>query len=91
MPDVEQAFEGPFFEWWDRTDDMQYRGLAKTLTRLQQVDAEHGPFVGVLGFSQGAALAVICCAIQYCLKMGRPLPAPLSDVVSKAGVLPALR
>ncbi|XP_029467883.1 esterase OVCA2 isoform X2 [Rhinatrema bivittatum] len=50
------------FDALEETDSCQ--GLEDTLALLGQVFAEQGPFDGVLGFSQGAALGAILCALK---------------------------
>ncbi|XP_030041803.1 esterase OVCA2 [Microcaecilia unicolor] len=50
------------FDALEETDSSQ--GLEDTLALLDRVFAEQGPFDGVLGFSQGAALGAILCALK---------------------------
>jgi pimeloyl-ACP methyl ester carboxylesterase len=52
--------------WFRATDDKppRYIGLGDTLTWLQRYCDEHGPFDGVLGWSQGAVMAAIMAAVQ---------------------------
>ena len=52
----------PYFEWWDKVEDGSYSGANATLAFLSDIDRTHGPFEGVVGFSQGGALAALCCA-----------------------------
>ena len=42
----------------------EYDGIEESIAHLQRYMLEHGPFDGVLGFSQGACLASILCARQ---------------------------
>eukprot|EP00940_MAST-03C_sp_MAST-3C-sp2_P002430 g2430.t1 len=49
-----------YYEWWDRVDD-RYEGLDRSIEYLKELNAEKGPFDGVVGFSQGAALASVLC------------------------------
>ena len=49
-----------YYEWWDRVDD-RYEGLERSIQYIVQANEEYGPFQGILGFSQGAALASIVC------------------------------
>lgn len=46
----------PFYSFSDST---QYAGLERTLSGLSQLCATYGPFSGVVGFSQGAAIAAM--------------------------------
>ncbi|CAE7434546.1 unnamed protein product [Symbiodinium necroappetens] len=53
--------------WWNATDDpatMRYVGLEKTLEHVENCFHEHGPFDGVMGFSQGGCLAGLLAALQ---------------------------
>jgi len=55
------------FGWWHATEDaagVRYRGFTKSREALTAYCAEHGPFDGVLGFSQGAALAALLVALD---------------------------
>src|SRR5215470_5572619 len=50
------------FGWWHATDEegvMRYRGWERTRAWIAEYCAQHGPFDGVFGFSQGAALAAL--------------------------------
>lgn len=55
---------------WERTDKpfdpLQYQqqteGFAESLSYLKSIVSKEGPFDGVLGFSQGAAMAALLCA-----------------------------
>jgi len=50
-----------YFEWWDQNEG-KYTGLDATLRYLAAIEKKSGPFDGVLGFSQGGALAAFLCA-----------------------------
>ena len=58
---------GEMLSWWQWEDaeraatSTEYLGLETTLERVRSCLAEHGPFDGVLGFSQGATLAALLC------------------------------
>jgi dienelactone hydrolase len=55
------------FGWWHATEDaggVHYRGL----TRSREALAAYGSFDGVLGFSQGAALAALLVAVPTTLR-----------------------
>jgi len=60
------------FGWWHARADVpapgappvkRYRGWSRTRAWIARYVAEHGPFDGVLGFSQGAALAALLVAL----------------------------
>lgn len=56
--------EGPGRAWWNLSDDGAYVGLEASLTFLEAVVRTQGPFDGVVGFSQGGALAALLVAMQ---------------------------
>ena len=53
--------------WWQWEDSerpstsLEYRGLEDTVARIHAICDAEGPFDGILGFSQGAALAGLLC------------------------------
>ncbi|KAJ2521135.1 hypothetical protein H4217_001587 [Coemansia sp. RSA 1939] len=50
--------------WWSRkSKTVEYRGLEQSLEQVGRVLNEQGPFDGILGFSQGACLAIIIAAL----------------------------
>ena len=56
--------DGPGFEWWSAQADKSYTdgwigdvGLDQSVDALQRFVASNGPFVGVIGFSQGGGMA----------------------------------
>jgi predicted esterase len=54
------------YGWWRRSDTAnppEYVGLDQGLEAVAQVLANEGPFDGVIGFSQGAALAAIVASL----------------------------
>ncbi|XP_075417327.1 esterase OVCA2 [Tenrec ecaudatus] len=50
------------------------RGLEEALETVAQAVAQQGPFDGLLGFSQGAALAALVCALGQAGDARFPLP-----------------
>lgn len=52
------------FGWWHASDDGHYRGWERTREAIEAFFASHGPFDGVLGFSQGAALAGLLVGLR---------------------------
>ncbi|MFT5681771.1 MAG: hypothetical protein ACI8RZ_002683, partial [Myxococcota bacterium] len=51
--------------WWNSGEDHAiYDGVEETLEYLEGVFAEQGPFDGVIGFSQGGAVAGLLAAMQ---------------------------
>lgn len=77
-PDVSPHFPGPYYEWWNAHQDEEgrwrYDGWERALAHLEAVAAEHGPFDGVVGFSQGGvALLVGMQRAGFALKSQPPL------------------
>lgn len=66
--DVSPFFEGPYFEWWNahksQDGSWSYDNWDKSLSFIQDVCRLHGPFDGVIGFSQGGAAAALLVAMQ---------------------------
>lgn len=58
----------PYYEWWAYEEDSEgrkiYNGHEKSLRRLEAFLDEHGPFLGVLGFSQGATMTTLLAELQ---------------------------
>ena len=48
---------GPYREWWNASSNGEYARLETTLKHVDEFIVNNGPFDGLLGFSQGAALA----------------------------------
>ncbi|KAJ5114732.1 Dihydrofolate reductase [Penicillium alfredii] len=62
----EQADAIEAYGWWQRSntaDPPLYQGLDDGLAAVAHVLADEGPFDGVIGFSQGAALAAMVAAL----------------------------
>ncbi len=49
----------------------QVSGWGRSLEALEAFVGQHGPFDGVLGFSQGAAVAAVLCALQQQQRQGQ--------------------
>jgi predicted esterase len=62
-----ESERGSALSWWQWEDaaraslSYQYKGVDRSLERILKVVDERGPFDGVLGFSQGAAMAALLC------------------------------
>ena len=51
------------YSWWCASDDgTEYRGWKESVSYVKEFLKKNGPFQGVLGFSQGAAMAAVLCA-----------------------------
>ncbi|KAA8914594.1 serine hydrolase FSH [Sphaerosporella brunnea] len=69
---TEAETETEAYGWWRRAEPSgEYMGLAEMFAFLSEYLDAHGPFDGVVGFSQGAALAAILAAV---LENDRPRP-----------------
>eukprot|EP01001_Neometanema_parovale_P010794 NODE_7028_length_799_cov_54.038462_g6790_i0.p1 GENE.NODE_7028_length_799_cov_54.038462_g6790_i0~~NODE_7028_length_799_cov_54.038462_g6790_i0.p1 ORF type:complete len:192 (-),score=42.87 NODE_7028_length_799_cov_54.038462_g6790_i0:224-748(-) len=55
---------GPFYEWWNASDDGKYDGLESVVEHLAAALQKHHPVQGVFGFSQGAAVALYLCKLR---------------------------
>ena len=61
---------GKCYTWWYFNEElMQYTGLEKSLLAFKKTFEEQGPFDGILGFSQGTAMAAVLCALK---NQGKP-------------------
>ncbi|KAL4402799.1 hydrolase [Malassezia pachydermatis] len=64
-PNPNDPIEKQARSWWRSTGDV-YEHWDESLAYLQQFCREHGPFDGVLGFSQGASVAgVVSATLNY--------------------------
>ena len=58
----------PYYEWWAYEQDSDgkeiYTGHEKSLESLETYLNQNGPFLGVLGFSQGATLTTLLAELQ---------------------------
>ncbi|KAJ2078251.1 hypothetical protein H4R24_004618 [Coemansia sp. RSA 988] len=57
--EVESEFTNLAWWWMRRGESFEARGLGKTLDFIGKVLNEQGPFDGIMGFSQGACLAIV--------------------------------
>ncbi|XP_013419337.1 esterase OVCA2-like [Lingula anatina] len=76
VPPLEDAADGDTVDqrgWWFSREDDYFRaqddtdcckGFDQSLQTIQQAFQEQGPFDGVLGFSQGAALVALMCGLR---------------------------
>ncbi|KAJ1663412.1 Ovarian cancer-associated protein 2 [Coemansia sp. RSA 1813] len=53
--------------WWNRGDPKQpaWEGIKQSTQAVVQAMKEHGPFDGIVGFSQGAGMAAIIAALMH--------------------------
>eukprot|EP01025_Chloroclados_australasicus_P008438 TRINITY_DN1299_c0_g2_i3.p2 TRINITY_DN1299_c0_g2~~TRINITY_DN1299_c0_g2_i3.p2 ORF type:complete len:240 (-),score=18.39 TRINITY_DN1299_c0_g2_i3:1329-2048(-) len=61
------SFPPPYFEWFNSievADEMHYLGLEQSLNYLESYMDENGPYDGLLGFSQGAAMISLIAMLQ---------------------------
>lgn len=73
--DSADAVTTEYAAWWRRDDaTSEYLGLDDTWAFLSEYLDTHGPFVGVVGFSQGAAMAAMLLAALEEGRAGKPQP-----------------
>ncbi|PSC70237.1 low CO2-induced aldose reductase isoform B [Micractinium conductrix] len=87
--DVAPHFEGPYYEWWNASRDGEgrwsYEGWRRAVAHMEDTLALHGPFDGLMGFSQGGAMASLAIGMQRCGFAFKGLPL-LRFVVAFAGI-----
>lgn len=66
--DVAPYFQGPYHEWWNASRDEQgawtYEGWQRSVAAMEEALRRHGPFDGLMGFSQGGAMASLAIGMQ---------------------------
>ncbi|GLJ12166.1 hypothetical protein SUGI_0185850 [Cryptomeria japonica] len=63
--DVEGHFPPPYYEWFQFNREFtEYRNMDKCMSYIEEYMIEHGPFDGLLGFSQGAILSAGLVGLQ---------------------------
>ncbi|GAQ79107.1 hypothetical protein KFL_000240390 [Klebsormidium nitens] len=63
--DVAAVYDPPYFEWANLSDDRkEFRGIDDTIAYVTDYLTMHGPFDGLMGFSQGAIVSSILVALQ---------------------------
>eukprot|EP00250_Pteridium_aquilinum_P008107 c17678_g1_i2 orf=215-1114(+) len=63
--DVDGIFPPPFYEWFKYNIIFtEYTGLEECIQYISDFMYEHGPFDGLLGFSQGAVLCAALAGLQ---------------------------
>lgn len=56
--EVEGIFDPPYYEWFQFNKEFtEYQNFDKCLAYIEECMIKHGPFDGLLGFSQGAILS----------------------------------
>lgn len=63
--DVEGIFDPPYYEWFQFNKEFtEYTNFDKCLAYIEDYMIKHGPFDGLLGFSQGAILSAGLAGMQ---------------------------
>ncbi|KAK9166233.1 hypothetical protein Scep_001424 [Stephania cephalantha] len=63
--EVDGIFDPPYYEWFQFDQEfMEYRNLDECFAFIQDYMIKHGPFDGLLGFSQGAILSAALPSLQ---------------------------
>ncbi|KAF5769362.1 putative serine hydrolase FSH, alpha/Beta hydrolase [Helianthus annuus] len=62
---VDGIFEPPFYEWFQADEEYkEFYNFEECLAKIEKFMLTHGPFDGILGFSQGAMLAATIPGMQ---------------------------
>ncbi|MCJ1462001.1 hypothetical protein MMC07_000601 [Pseudocyphellaria aurata] len=66
------------FGWWRRTSDdpVVYDGMVEGFSRIRETIRDEGPFDGVIGFSQGAAMAALVVSALEEADQAQPTTSP---------------
>nr|GLL18363.1 esterase AGAP003155-like [Ipomoea trifida] len=63
--DVEGLFDPPYYEWFQFNKDFtEYENFDECVEYIEDYMIKHGPFDGLLGFSQGAILSAALPGLQ---------------------------
>ncbi|KAK8931295.1 Rhodanese-like domain-containing protein 6 [Platanthera zijinensis] len=63
--EVEGIFDPPFYEWFQFNKGYtEYRNFDECLAYIEELMIKHGPFDGLMGFSQGAFLSAALPGLQ---------------------------
>ncbi|XP_058185142.1 uncharacterized protein LOC131302490 [Rhododendron vialii] len=63
--DVEGIYDPPYYEWFQFSQDYQvYNNFEESLAYIEDYMIKHGPFDGLMGFSQGAVLSAALPGMQ---------------------------
>ncbi|KAJ4714520.1 Serine hydrolase FSH [Melia azedarach] len=63
--DVEGIFDPPYYEWYQRNEDLTvYTNFEECIAYIEDYMMMHGPFDGLLGFSQGAFISAALPGMQ---------------------------
>ncbi|KAK4355925.1 hypothetical protein RND71_024896 [Anisodus tanguticus] len=83
--DIEGIFPPPYFEWFQKNEDFtEYENLEECISYLCEYITSKGPFHGLLGFSQGAALSALLLGYMEQGKILKEQP-PMKLFVSISG------
>ncbi|XP_010272959.1 PREDICTED: esterase AGAP003155-like [Nelumbo nucifera] len=65
ISDVKGIFDPPYYEWFQFNEEFtEYRNFQECLDYIEDCMIKHGPFDGLLGFSQGAILSAALPGLQ---------------------------
>ncbi|GAV67915.1 FSH1 domain-containing protein [Cephalotus follicularis] len=63
--DVEGTFDPPYYEWYQLDQEYtEYRHFEECIAYMEDYMIKHGPFDGLLGFSQGAFISAVVPGMQ---------------------------
>ncbi|KAH9576955.1 hypothetical protein CY35_01G189600 [Sphagnum magellanicum] len=62
---VEEYFEGPYYEWFRFNQEYtEFQGVEDAISFISDYMKTHGPYDGLVGFSQGAVLSGLLAGLQ---------------------------
>lgn len=83
--EVEGIFDPPYYEWFQFNEGFtEFRNFDECLAYIEELMIKHGPFDGLMGFSQGAALSAALPGLQAKGLALKSVP-PVNNVVIIGG------
>ncbi|XP_013701770.3 esterase OVCA2-like [Brassica napus] len=90
--DIERFYDPPYYEWYQASKGFrEYRNFEECLDYVEDYMIKHGPFDGLLGFSQGAFLSAALPRMQEQGKALTKVPKVKFLVLISGGKIPGLR
>ncbi|KAF8089352.1 hypothetical protein N665_0509s0020 [Sinapis alba] len=90
--DIERFFDPPYYEWYQASKGFrEYKNYEECLDYVEDYMIKHGPFDGLLGFSQGAFLSAALPGMQEQGTALTKVPKVKFLVLLSGGKIPGLR
>ncbi|KAI0494802.1 hypothetical protein KFK09_024945 [Dendrobium nobile] len=87
--EVEGIFDPPYYEWFQFSKGFtEFRNFDECLAYIEDLMIKHGPFDGLIGFSQGAALSAALPGLQAKGLALKSVPKVKNVVVIGGGKIP---